>query len=277
MPPKCRLHLLPIVLLFALPAFAQTPWPPNLNSPPGRPVSWKLLVPNLLQDQKQIWLFPVRLAQGQHVVPTAAFVGITGSLIAFADAPTARYIRDNQSTWSGFNNVFSSWHTTIGMIAVPSALYAYGLARKSSYDQQSFLLTGEAVVDSDILTVIAKDIDRRLLPKQVPTDGDFNDTWFKGHGQWFTGTGSFPGGHTIIAFSIATVLADRYPKPAWHKWLAYGLAGLVGFSRVPLQSHYVADDFAGAALGYTIAHYVVLRMPVKKRCHHRGTESTGLF
>jgi membrane-associated phospholipid phosphatase len=34
---------------------------------------------------------------------------------------------------------------------------------------------------------------------------------------------------------------------------------LVGFSRVPLQAHYPSDVFAGAVLGYTIAHYVVLK------------------
>jgi membrane-associated phospholipid phosphatase len=37
------------------------------------------------------------------------------------------------------------------------------------------------------------------------------------------------------------------------------LAGLVGFSRVPLQSHFPSDVFAGAVLGYTISRYVVLR------------------
>jgi membrane-associated phospholipid phosphatase len=41
--------------------------------------------------------------------------------------------------------------------------------------------------------------------------------------------------------------------------VAYGLAGLVGFSRVTLQSHFPSDVFAGAALGYVISHDIVLR------------------
>lgn len=121
------------------------------------------------------------------------------------------------------------------------------------------LLAGETLLDSEILTTVMKDLDRRLLPRQVPADSDYSDTWFLAHGQVLRGTGSFPSGHTIAAFSIATIFADRYPKPRWHRWVAFGLAGLVGFSRVPLQAHYPSDVFAGAVLGYTIAHYVVLK------------------
>ena len=101
-----------------------------------------------------------------------------------------------------------------------------------------------------------KDIDRR----SVPANEGFSDTWFnKKGGSYIRGVGSFPSGHTIAAFAVATVYADRYPNPRWHRWLAYGLAGLVGFSRVSLHAHYASDVFAGATLGYVIAHYVVLR------------------
>jgi membrane-associated phospholipid phosphatase len=55
------------------------------------------------------------------------------------------------------------------------------------------------------------------------------------------------------------VFADRYRQHRWAPWLAYGLAGLVGFSRISLQSHFPSDVFAGGALGYFISDYVVLR------------------
>lgn len=103
------------------------------------------------------------------------------------------------------------------MTAFPVAFYLYGLARKDSYAKHTVLLAGEAVLDSEILTTVMKDIDRRLLPAQVPPNSDFSDTWFLGHGRVLRGTGSFPSGHTIAAFSIATIFADRYPKPRWHR------------------------------------------------------------
>jgi membrane-associated phospholipid phosphatase len=147
------------------------------------------------------------------------------------------------------------------MLAFPTVFYLVGLEGKDAYAQRTVLLAGEAVIDAEIITTVFKDLDRRTLPAQVPPNGSFGDTWFEGHGQWYRGIGSFPSGHTIAAFSIATVFADRYPKPRWHKWVAYGLAGSVAFSRMPLQAHYTSDVFMGAVLGYSIAHYVVLRLP----------------
>src|SRR5215472_9158571 len=48
----------------------------------GRPVSWKLLLPNLISDQQHIWTFPARLGQGQNWLPTAAVLATTAGLVA---------------------------------------------------------------------------------------------------------------------------------------------------------------------------------------------------
>ena len=231
--------------------------PVNKTSP-DRPVSWRRLVPNMVQDQKQIWLFPVSVAHGHHLAPTLAVAGITAGLVAL-DERNMNYIRRTQS-FSTFNKAFSSSNTSLGMEAFPAAFYIIGLVRKDSYAQHTVLLAGEAVLDSEILTSVMKDIDRRFRPASIPPNGELSQSWFKEtHGSYLGGVGSFPSGHTIAAFSIATVFARRYPNPRWHVWLAYGLASLVGFSRVSLQSHFPSDVFAGAALGYAIANYVVLR------------------
>jgi membrane-associated phospholipid phosphatase len=67
----------------------------------------------------------------------------------------------------------------------------------------------------------------------------------------------------MTAFSVATVFAERYRSHRWAPWVAYGLAGLIGFSRVSGQAHFPSDVFLGAALGYSVSHFVVLR-------HHQG-------
>ena len=241
-----------------LPAPAAPLYAPVIKTSPERAISWRRLVPNIVQDQKQIWLFPAGVAHGHHLKPTLTVAGITAGLVAL-DEHNMKYFRASQS-FSGFNRVFSGSNTSLGMEVFPAAFYIIGLARKDSYAQHTVLLAGEAVLDSEILTTVMKDADRRFRPASVPPNGDFSQSWFKeSHGSYLGGVGSFPSGHTIAAFSIATVFANRYPNPRWHVWLAYGLASLVGFSRVPLQSHFPSDVFAGAALGYAIAHFVVIR------------------
>jgi len=225
---------------------------------PERAVNWRKLVPNLLRDQKDIWLFPIFLAGGRHLKPALVVTTITAGTIAAVDVPSGKYFQRTQS-FGAFNRVFSGKNTSVAMFAAPSLFYGISLLRKNSYDQHTFLLAGEAVLDSEILTSVMKDVDRRMKPYEVQLNGDFSDTWFRGHaGGLIRGIGSFPSGHTISAFSLAAVFADRYPNPRWHRWVAYGLASAVGFSRVSLQSHHPSDVFAGAVLGYAIAHHGVL-------------------
>lgn len=253
--------LLVLLQSAALQLIAQTAPLPDAPSASAanRQISWKSLVPNVVHDQVPIWLFPKAVAQGKHLKPTLVFLSVTAGLVAI-DPVVSPSFKNNRS-FSAFDAGLSGENTTLAMLAFPVAFYMWGLEKKDPYAQHTVLLAGEAVIDSEILTTVLKDLDRRRLPSQVPVNSGFGDTWFEAHGQWFRGIGSFPSGHTIAAFSIATVFADRYPKPRWHRWVAFGLAGLVGFSRVPLQAHYPSDVFAGAVLAYSIAHYAVLKLP----------------
>jgi hypothetical protein len=222
---------------------------------------WEPLVPNVLRDQKSIYLFPVSAVRGHHWKPTLALIGATGLLMT-VDAHNSRWVRNNLQPLSRFNNVFSGYNTATATEAFSSAFYIAAILRKNVYDQQTFMLAGEAVIDAEILTTVMKDIDGRMAPISYPANGNFTDSWFKvTHGNrssWMGGLGSMPSGHEIAIMAVATVFAERYPHPAWHKWVAYGLAVAAGFSRVSLQSHFTSDTFAGGALGYVISRYLVL-------------------
>jgi membrane-associated phospholipid phosphatase len=248
------------VLAFTLAAAVAAGQPaPGQQAPElERPVSLKLLPSNLVSDQKSIWLFPRRLAHPRNWIAPAAVVGATALLIAEVDAPTASYFR-RTSSFDGFKQVFTGKATALGMVALPSSLLAAGLARHDSKMWKTAVLAGEAVLDSEVLTIAMKDADRRLFPASVPPEQGFSNTWFKTSGHWLRGSGSFPSGHGIAAVSIATVFARRYGKRRWVSYAAYGAAGLVAFSRLPLGAHYVSDTFMGAALGYSISRFAVLR------------------
>jgi membrane-associated phospholipid phosphatase len=237
----------------------QTSQPPVIAQPAatGRPVSWKSLVPNILKDQQQIWTFPVRLVQGQNLIPTAAVLGTTAAL-TLVDPPEASYFR-RTSAFHWFNSTFTGNATAIATIAAPVSLYAAGLIRKDSKMQQTALFAGEAVADAEVLTTVFKSATRRVRPAAIPIMGNYSDSWFDSGGPVYRGSGSFPSGHTIAAFSVATVISRSYGKG--HRWVlyaAYGLAALVGGSRLSLSSHFLSDVFMGAALGYSISRFTVL-------------------
>ena len=238
--------------------------PPVTAEPPAtlqepqvsdRPVSWKLLFHNVMDDQKRIWTFPARLAQGRNLIPTAAVLGTTAGLV-FLDPRESRYFRTS-TTFHGFRNVFTGNATAIGMGAVPASLYAIGLIRKDSKMQRTALFAGEALADTVLLQTALKDVTRRVKPARYPASG-----WFESKGppsSYLRGNGSFPSGHSMAAFSVATIVARQYRNHRWVPYVAYGLATAVGFSRLTLNVHFLSDIFMGGALGYSVSRFTVLR------------------
>lgn len=206
-------------------------------------------------DQKTIWSFPIRAAEGKHWKPALALTLATTGLV-FIDSHDAPYFR-RTDTFVGFNRAVSGRNTMIGMWAVPLATLTAGWVKHDSFAQQTGLEAGEAAVDAQLVSLGLKFATRRLRPSDIPPNGDFGHTWYKSNSN-FGFESSFTSGHAITAFSIATVFAERYRRHRWVPWVAYGAATLVAFSRVTLQSHFPSDVFAGAALGYSISHFVVL-------------------
>ncbi len=233
--------------------------PAGAPSPPGsateRPVSLKLLLPNLIHDQERIWTFPARLVQGQNWISTSAVLGAVAGLQAVDPIEGGYFHRS--SMFHGFNNVFTSNAAIAGTLGAPVSLYAIGLIRKDGKMQRTALFAGEAVADSEIVASVLKAATRRVRPSAIPPRGNYSDSWFESGGSPLRG--GFPSGHTIAAFSVATVVARRYRNHRWAPYAAYGLAAVVGFSRLSLSAHFLSDVFMGAALGYSISRFTVLR------------------
>ena len=258
---------LAVCLMVSACAFAASPEDPQSvpipknPSPPfsideERPINWKSIVPDIYRDQKHIWTFPAKLARGEDWKPAIGFAFILGGLVA-ADPHASPYFRNN-STFSGFNRGLSGTNTLVGIAMVPASFYVLGLVRKDSYTTHTALLAGESAVDSEILAWVLKTGTGRRRPETIPPGGNYSDTWFETYHPLLAGDQSFPSGHAIAAFSVATVFAHRYGNHRWVPWVAYGAATLVGVSRVTLQAHFPSDVFAGAALGYVVSRFIVM-------------------
>lgn len=234
----------------AFPAAAQT----RASSAPAlQNVTWRELPRDFLRDQKEIWLFPKSLAKGHHWLPVLFVVGGTAALIA-ADPHVMPHFRQT-TAFDNFNNAFSATNSGAYIAAVPAAFYVGSLLRKSKYGQSTSLLAGEAVADDAVLMLVMKAITRRARPYSIPTTGKYGDTFFKDSSYG----SSFPSGHALMSFSVATVFARRYRRHRWVPYVAYGLAGVISFSRITTGAHFPSDVFFGAGAGFAIARYVALQ------------------
>ena len=228
------------------------------DSPSNREVSWRSLPKDFLHDQKGIWLlFPAQLAKGHYWLPTLAIAAGTAGLIV-ADPHAMPYFRSHARNLDDVNDTFDAPITTAEVIALPAALLVAGYARHDSYQVGTALLAGEAYADSAVVDLAVKAITRRKRPSEVAPGAPFTDTFFAGGKSPFKGS-SFPSGHAAGAFAVATVIATRYHTHRWVPWAVYGFATAISLSRVTTSAHFPSDVFLGAALGYTITRYQVLR------------------
>jgi membrane-associated phospholipid phosphatase len=227
------------------------------HSPTDREVSWRTLPKDFLHDQKDIWLFPVQLAKGQHWLPTLAITGGTAGLI-YADPHVMPYFRTHAQGLDDLNDTFDATTTTAEVAALPVSLLVAGYLRHDPYQVGTAILAGEAYADSAVVDLAMKAITRRKRPTDVAPGAPFNDTFFNGGKSPFKGS-SFPSGHSAGVFSVATVVATRYRNHRWVPWVTYGFATAISLARISSSAHFPSDVFLGAALGYTITRFEVLR------------------
>lgn len=67
----------------------------------------------------------------------------------------------------------------------------------------------------------------------------------------------FPSGTTATAFMIATIASCEIKNIGKYKFILYGVACLVGFSRIYLGVHYPSDVAVGALLGYGVTKLIL--------------------
>lgn len=102
-----------------------------------------------------------------------------------------------------------------------------------------------------LVTHTLKKIIFRGVPRPVEVFGNENLQLIEGvkMAHW----NSFPSGHTIAAFAIATLLILLYHnQKKWH-WVLMLLAILAGFSRVYLSQHFLGDVYVGSIIGIGVA------------------------
>lgn len=144
------------------------------------------------------------------------------------------------SNW--LDNCFR-WYTNLGdgLFAVLLSLFFFFILKS----RKSGLILLIAYASTGILAQIIKPILQSPRPKSF---------FYPAHLSFFmddiihNGNTSFPSGHTVTAFAMATVLV-MYTEKKWQQLLLLVLAILVGFSRIYLSQHFLTDVLAGSFIG----------------------------
>jgi membrane-associated phospholipid phosphatase len=145
-----------------------------------------------------------------------------------------------------------------GVSAEAASFYLVGRVTHNRRARETGILSAEAIINSSIVVTVIKEITQRARPQSGPDRSKF-----------FVGGSSFPSGHSIEAWSVATVVASEYHDHLAVQIAAYGLASAVSVSRFTGLNHYLSDVLVGGAMGYGIGRYVY-------RTHHRSSaHATG--
>jgi membrane-associated phospholipid phosphatase len=186
--------------------------------------------------------------------------GGTYLLMETADQPVYDAALENQSYYSSapieFGRIWGEIYTPVvlfGGFAIYSLLADDIGTRKIAYE------IGQASLYAGTITYLLKIAIGRARPyvNEGPTSFHPFSSLLNSDYQ------SLPSGHVTVAIVLSTVLS-RNAKPLWLKVLAYVPAGLTIISRAYQGKHWTSDEFAGAAIGYFIATWVVDQHENKK-------------
>lgn len=238
--------LLVLIVIFSTSAAAQTSQPSSKAKLKNKPSPEKKFLLNILGDQHAIWTAPFHLhsADAKWLAP----LGLSTAALVFTDRHTSGELVEHGDNFDRLRisrdiSQLGSLYVTGGLAGV---LYLSGRANHNDRLRETGLLGAEALIDGNIVASGLKLASQRQRP---PVDNS--------SGEFFDGGSSFPSGHAMSSWTLATIIAQEYGH---HRPLlqvgVYGLATAVSLSRFTARRHFLSDVLVGSAMGYGIGRYV---------------------
>jgi membrane-associated phospholipid phosphatase len=144
-------------------------------------------------------------------------------------------------------NTFGDFRVLIPAI---SAGYLVGTIAGSREIKGTVLRAGAAVALATGITTGLKYSFGRSRPDVGGTNIQFRP---------FSGSVSFPSGHTAAAFALATAIADQ-THDGWSDYALYGAASLTALSRINNNRHWASDVLIGGLVGHLSARWISRKM-----------------
>jgi membrane-associated phospholipid phosphatase len=196
-------------------------------------------------DQKRIWTSPFHMTQRQFWTLAVPLVGGTVGLKSL-DNRIQRELPNTQDQykWGGRISRLGSGYS-LGMAVGATTLGGHYAGRPDV--AQMGRDGAEALVSSLIVTYAMKAVTWRERPDGLHSRGSF-----------YSGGDSFPSGHAMASFAVATAMASNRRCPKWLAVTMYGAATAISLSRVASNRHFASDIYFGAFTGVLIGKSISL-------------------
>ncbi len=192
--------------------------------------------------------FNARIEQSANAMPGlpgwARGTGLAAGVIAASallDKPADRFAKKHQD--SGAMRRYGNFGKTMPMVL--AGMGGVALAFGDERLQGTGIIALQSVAASVGLAYGGKYLVGRARP------GEERGPWEQAGAGSSRSNGSFPSGHSAIAFAAVTPFAMEYDAP----WL-YGVAALTSMGRVANRQHWVSDVVAGGVLGYAVGGWL---------------------
>lgn len=160
---------------------------------------------------------------------------------------TGKYI----SLYGGRNEIFTL-----------AAFELYGIITHNQKIKTTSLLATQALLSAGLIETVVKTFTGRTRPSFY---GPYEEAEPRFTGPWGNtikdangkkSSSSFPSGHAMAAFAVATVFSVEYKNKPIIPVVAYSIASLISISRITENKHWASDVVVGAALGYVTGRQV---------------------
>lgn len=180
---------------------------------------------NIILDQKEIWTSPLRI--NRHNAKWWVLFGASTAALIATDRRTIGTFENSrgQVAWGNRLSRVGASYTLIPLVA---GFYVYGAGAGNAKAREMGVLGAEALLDSLILVEALKPMAGRSRPDSR-RDKEF-----------FEGGNSFPSGHAIETWSLASLIVHEYHGGKWVPFVAYGMAAVVSSARFAAQRHYAS-------------------------------------
>ena len=235
----------------------------DVSAPAGEPGPTFSLFPQLKRDAAHIATAPLHW-EGSDWAKFGLGVAAVGGAVLLDEDLRHAVDRNSSGTLAGVAKAVAPFGAEYSF----AALGAFYLAGRYWKDDTARAVAEDGLASSLIAAGVITPILKLTIGRRRPSQTE--STFTRGGGS------SLPSGHATQAFAVASVIAAHYDSP-WIRAAAYGMAGLVGLSRMEQGAHYASDVLAGALIGIAVGKAVVrfhesqrLRIAVVPSVSHRS-------